>query len=68
MGKLIGNMGNLNCNKCGKPFTYIGDVIEGAEKPFCTCNHGGNAEIGQYGIWNPPHKWAYCPHCGKELK
>ena len=25
------------CKKCGKPFIYIGDVLEGQEPPYCTC-------------------------------
>ena len=55
--------GSAYCDKCGKPFIYVGDVpLEGFPKghaPWCEC-----------GTWdlNPAQYWKHCPHCGKELK
>jgi len=39
------------CNKCGKPFTYVGDIPEqgftvGCE-PYCTCGTEICAKCGQ---------------------
>ena len=38
---LIGNIGNPFCNKCGKPFTYVGDVPRNGwqkgQAPYCEC-------------------------------
>ena len=42
------------CKKCGRPYTYVGDVFDKDNPPFCTC--------GQV------DEWKFCPHCGKELK
>ncbi len=60
-------MGSVYCTKCGKPFTYAGDVIEGDDKPFCQC-----AEKKDFPLYNlsivSENLWKYCPHCGKELK
>ena len=53
------------CNKCGKPYTYVGDVPQGGypqgQAPWCECGR----DFGQIIL---PTNWKYCPHCGKELK
>ena len=54
--------GNGRCEKCGKPFVYVGDVpdggfMEGLE-PYCTCNVKKQT-AGMYG-------WI-CPKCGAGL-
>ena len=55
---------NTNCEKCGKPFSYFGDVPEGGflpgQAPWCECIFGP--------LTIPINPWQYCPHCGKELK
>ena len=56
------NYGNGRCDKCGKPFVYVGDIpyggfIEGLE-PYCTCNLKKQT-AGMYG-------WI-CPKCGAGL-
>lgn len=56
------NSGNGRCEKCGKPFVYVGDVpdggfMEGLE-PYCTCNLKKQTD-GMYG-------WI-CPKCGAGL-
>ena len=51
-----------NCPKCGKPFSYIGDVPEHGwpkgQSPICTCNEDTpfNKNFLTYG-WR-------CPVCG----
>lgn len=65
--KTIANTGTPNtlCDKCGKPFTYVGDIPpEGfpvGSAPWCECGIPCPITI-------PINQWQYCPHCGKELK
>ena len=53
------------CNKCGKPYTYVGDIPAGGflkgQAPWCEC---GTFEFNP-AVFNT---WKHCPHCGKELK
>lgn len=53
---------SLFCNKCGKPYTYVGDVPLGGfpqgQTPWCECVFHSN---------NPINHYVFCPHCGKEL-
>jgi len=53
------NTSNL-CNKCGKPYTYVGDALNypKGQEPWCTCCEFNSVE----------NNWKYCPHCGKELR
>ena len=32
------NSSNPYCDSCGKPFTYVGDVIGNIDQYICTCN------------------------------
>ena len=58
------NHSNVNCEKCGKPYIYVGDVPQGGfpigQEPYCTCY--ANVKVIN------DNKWQYCPHCGKELR
>lgn len=52
------NTGSNFCDKCGKPFTYIGDDIPGSKvKPWCTC--GEIKDTGSVALTG----WR-CPVCG----
>ena len=60
--------GSPYCDRCGKPFTYVGDVPTGGfpagQAPWCECNKLNPTQ----GLTCPSLFWRYCPHCGKELK
>lgn len=48
------------CPKCGKPYTYVGDIIEGSPKPYCTCNQD-NWKIS----FSTLNTGWICPVCGR---
>lgn len=51
-----------DCKKCGKPFTYVGDIPpNGWQKgfePYCTCRKEETKNNGSLMGW-------ICPVCGK---
>lgn len=51
------------CPKCGKPYTYVGDIPEGGfgkgNAPYCEGHEPEHSLFGNYG-------WI-CPVCGRGL-
>lgn len=48
------------CQICGKPFTYIGDIIPGEPKSYC---EGHNADLEIPSVYPMKMGWK-CPKCG----
>lgn len=59
---------NLNisgyCPKCGKPYVYVGDVIDTHSPPYCTCPQ--EPSINPSGTGSLMYGWV-CPVCGAAL-
>jgi len=56
------------CEKCGKPFVYVGDVPLGGFtkglEPYCTCNQNAISINSDFLSLFNNQGWT-CPKCGK---
>ena len=63
---------NGSCNKCGKPYIYIGNIpytgfIKGLE-PYCTCNENNyNMNKDSSNIFTSGNQGWVCPKCNRVL-
>ena len=56
--------GSAFCPDCGKPYVYVGDVIEGQEPDICKCRN--QEKIYQpYSV--PIMQGWVCPKCGQGM-
>ena len=59
---------NGRCDKCGKPYIYVGDVPPGGFtkglEPYCTCHQINNTNIDS-DFLNLFNKGWTCPKCGR---
>jgi len=65
--------GSAYCNKCGKPFTYVGDIPNGGwaigQEPFCTCGVIKCVADPNYQITFPTLNTGWvCPVCGRGVR